>query len=135
MNYKLDSGKTIRIPDEVIEKYQKAFDLSKNDAISMYLEEEGYIDNEVITELSEKAKVTKADKLYVSTERKKGNSVKKGPKDDAIKQGLISDFAEFLTDCGYENVTVQNVGKIITFSINGEDFKIDLIRQRKSNKK
>ena len=29
------------------------------------------------------------------------------------------------------NIVVENKGKIITFSMNGEDFKIDLIQRRK----
>lgn len=136
MQYKLNNGKTIRIPDDTIKKYQKAFDMNENEAINMYLEEEGILENSEIDELTAKAKETKADKLYVSTENKKKSHVKKGAKDDPTKQGLISDLAEFLTDCGYTNVKIENVGKLITFSIGNDSFKLDLIRQRnKTNKK
>ena len=33
---------------------------------------------------------------------------------------------------GVSNLVIENKGKIITFALNGEDYKIDLIQRRKA---
>ncbi len=40
------NGKTINIPDAELEKSMKLLGLSKEEAIEMYLEDEGYLENE-----------------------------------------------------------------------------------------
>ena len=58
MNYKL-GNKTIKIPDTEIEVSMKNLDLTKEEAIQMWLEDEGYLDNEEQVELTAKAKASK----------------------------------------------------------------------------
>ena len=53
------NGKSLKIPDEIIEKSMKVLELSKDEAIQMYLEDEGYLENETVTQLTEKAKINK----------------------------------------------------------------------------
>ena len=55
MKYTLENGKTVNIPDAEIEKNMKILELSKEEAIEMWLEDEGYLDNEEQIELQEKA--------------------------------------------------------------------------------
>ena len=46
MLYELPNGKKVKIPDVEIEKSMKALELTKDEAIEMWLEDEGYLDNE-----------------------------------------------------------------------------------------
>ena len=42
---------------------------------------------------------------------------------------IIAEIAKILPNFA-ENVKIENAGKLITFSMGGDNFKIDLIRQR-----
>ena len=55
MVYKLN-GKNIRIDDKQLDNLMKNLDLTKDEAIQMYLEDKGYLDNEEQLELDKKAK-------------------------------------------------------------------------------
>ena len=74
MTYNLN-GKNIRIPDDEIEKNSRLLDISKDEAIQMWLEDEGYLENAVVEELTKKAKENrvnhdaKSDKPRKKTER------------------------------------------------------------------
>ena len=50
------NDKKIRIPDEEIKKNMEILDLSEEEAIQLYLEDEGYLENEEVAELTKKAK-------------------------------------------------------------------------------
>ena len=50
------NGKSVNIPDKEIESYMKSLDLTKEQAIEMWLDDEGYTDNEEQLELEKKAK-------------------------------------------------------------------------------
>ena len=56
------NGKVINIPDAEIEKSMKLLDLSKEEAIQMYLEDEGYMENEEVEALTAKAKANKVNR-------------------------------------------------------------------------
>ena len=45
MKYNLD-GKEIRIPDEEIKRYVETMHITEEEAIQIYLEDEGYLENE-----------------------------------------------------------------------------------------
>jgi hypothetical protein len=51
-------------------------------------------------------------------------------KADPTKEGIISAIAEMLPSVNAENVVIANKGKLITFTIGAESYKLDLIRQR-----
>ena len=53
MRYTLPNGKNVNIPDEEIKKSMKALDLTKEDAIQMWLEDNDYEVNEELEELEE----------------------------------------------------------------------------------
>ena len=58
MLYELN-GKKIKIPDNEISKSMEMLGLTKSEAIQMYLEDEGYLDNPYVEELTAKAKEAK----------------------------------------------------------------------------
>ena len=55
MRYNLN-GKNINIPDADIERSMKSLELTKEEAIQVWLEDEGYLENEEQEELERKAK-------------------------------------------------------------------------------
>ena len=56
MTYTLSNGKNICIPDSEIEKSMKLLELTRDEAIQLYLEDEGYLENAEQEALCQKAK-------------------------------------------------------------------------------
>lgn len=56
---------------------------------------------------------------------------KRERKADTTKEGVIQAIFEFLTENGYEGVTVLNKSKLIGFRIGEDDYEFNLIRKRK----
>lgn len=132
MVYKFN-GKNIRIDDKQLDKLMKSLDLTKEEAIQMYLEDEGYLDNEEQLELDKKAKEsgimrTIHDAKDMEKEKKKTtkpNTVKVSDE----KQGLFANILENLQE-NYEKVEILKQNKLIQVQIGEKIFKIDLIEQR-----
>ena len=59
LKYQLKNGKTVNIPDKELEKSMKALELTKEEAIQMWLEDNDYEVNEEQEELDSKAKKVK----------------------------------------------------------------------------
>lgn len=129
------NGKNINIPDEEIKKSMKALDLTKEEAIEMWLEDEGYLDNEEQNELCEKAKENKITATIhgASATEKKKQSKPKTVKVSDEKQRLFNEILENLLDNG-EDVEVLKENKLIQVKIGEKIFKIDLIEQRPPKK-
>ena len=132
MTYTLSNGKTVRIPDKETEKNMKILEISKDEAILLYLEDEGYIENAEQEALCKKAK----ENVKVSTLVKARDDVKpktqkeRVKKDDPTKEMIIAEIAGFLPTIA-ENIQVVDNRKIITFCIGEDTYKIDLTRTRK----
>lgn len=127
MYYKLGK-KNINIPDEYIKKAIEKLELTPEEAVQMYLEDEGYLENEEQTALIEKTKNVKIDhEAKALKERKKAE---RQPKVDEPKENFIKLLAEF---CGghCENVTITNKSKMVEFDMGEDHYKLDLIRTRK----
>lgn len=136
MVYELN-GKKIKIPDNEIEKSMKVLDLSRDEAIEMWLEDEGLLENEEQEALTQKAKDNKITSTIHDAQsdsaKKKGR--KKGErKPDPDKEFIIEELNKFLIEI-VDNVQVVNVGKLISFSYNGSNYEIDLKRKRGEKKK
>ena len=136
MRYTVDvkgRQKTINIPEATIKEYEKCFELSTEEAIKMYLEEEGYLDNAELDELEEKAeknKVSIRGEAKSKTERKKTSKPKVVKVSDTKKE-LFSKISQFLTDTFGENAEILKENKLIQVKIGEDMFKIDIIQQRK----
>ena len=126
------NGKTIHIPDEEITKNMAILDLTQEEAIQMWLEDNDFSTNEEVEALTEKAKVNKISRGAKSI---KENTPKKARerKPDIEKEDIIHKLADFLTVEGY-SVTITNKSKIIEFEIGETHYKLDLIRQRPQKK-
>ena len=130
MNYNLN-GKNIRIPDAEIEKSMKLLKLSRDEAIQMWLEDEGYLENAEVEELTAKAKVNKVN--HEAKAEKPRKSVKRERKPDEEKEDLIRILAESLKTIGID-VEITNKSKIIEFNVGENHYKLDLIKQRPPKK-
>lgn len=133
MTYNLN-GKNINIPDAEIEKSMKLLELTKEEAIEMWLEDEGYLDNEEQLELEQKAKENKITATIHGAGSEKRKSAK--PKTVKVSDEKVKLFNEILENLYKfnENVEILKENKLIQVEINGKVFKIDLIEQRKPKK-
>ena len=135
MTYELN-GKKIRIPDSEIERNMRTLKMTKEEAIQLYLEDEGYLENEEQEALEEKAKKNRITATIHQAQA--GDVRKKTPrertrKENPTKEMIIREIAAILPKFA-ENVEVLNVGKLISFSIGDEKYEIDLKQKRKPKK-
>ena len=134
MTYTLSNGKNIRIPDSEIEKNMKLLELTRDEAIQLYLEDEGYLENAEQEALCQKAKanvkVGNIVKAKADPKPKSKTQSERVKKDDPAKEMIIAEIAEFLPKIA-TNIQVVDNRKIITFCIGDDTYKIDLTRTRK----
>lgn len=130
MKYTLENGKVVNIPDKEIEKSMKALDLTKEEAIEMWLEDNDYEVNEEQVALDEKAKKVKinhgASAVDKSAKEKKERKVIVSDE----KQALFSNIYQNLVDIYGESVEIVKENKLLTVKIGSKTFKLDLIEQR-----
>lgn len=130
MNYNLN-GKTIRIPDSEINDYMKSLEVSRDEAIKVWLEDEGYLENEVVEELTKKAKENKIN--HEAKSEKPRKVTKRERKPDEEKENLIEILEKCLKNAGFET-KITNKSKIIEFNVGENHYKLDLIKQRPPKK-
>ena len=131
------NGNNIKIPAEEIKKNMEILDLSEEEAIQLYLEDEGYLENEEVAELTKKAKDSgimstihgaKSDKPKAKVERER--------KENPTKERIIAEIGKFLCQLdGISGVNITNIGKIIEFECENKHFKLDLIQKREKKVK
>lgn len=125
-------GKNITIPDDEIQICIKNLGISKSEAIQMFLEDNGYMENAEVEQLTKKAKENNAVQHKAkSTEKGEKKEVKRERKPDEEKEMLIQFLFEALKKY---NPTITNRTKLIEFSVNGNEYKLDLIKKRKEKK-
>ena len=127
-------GKTLNIPDAEINKAVAKLGLTVDEAVEMWLEDEGYLDNKEQLELCQKAK----DNKITATihQANKGKKVKREPKPKVASAEKVQIFNKILENLqeNFENVDILNENKLIQVKIGEKVFKIDLIEQRKPKK-
>ncbi len=128
------NGKSIHIPDAEIQHSMKVLELSQEEAVQMWLEDNGYLTNETVEELTEKAKVNKVLKGAKSEKAMAKPTKPRERKPDIEKETLISEISTFLQMYGASSVEITNKSKIIEFNIGENHYKLDLIRQRAQKK-
>lgn len=129
MRYDFD-GKIIIIPDKELDKLMSSLELTRQDAIDLWLSDNGYEDNEEQEELDEKASKVK---ILKDISQKKSKKERK-PVVKAVSDEKKTLFSQILSNLQYdynENVEVLTENKLILVKINGKTFKIDVIEQRK----
>lgn len=137
MRYTLDSGKVVNIPDKELEKNMKLLDLTKEQAIEMWLVDNDFEEDEELEELDAKAKTVKIDHgATAETPRKKSDKPRTVKVSDAKKE-LFSKLSYYLNEFCEENdanCTVLKENKLFSVEFGGKTFKIDLVEQRPPKK-
>lgn len=128
MYHALPSGKKIKIDDAILKNLMTVLEVTKDEAIQIYLEDEGILDNEEQNSLDEQAKgvanVNDAD-------RKKPNRKKANISDE--KKALFNTILTNLTRCEGiepENIKIVSENKKIEVNFNNLSFSIDIIQHR-----
>lgn len=132
----LENGKKAIVSTEYIEKNMAILDIDMEEAVLTWLEDEGYLTNEDQEELCIAAKENKS-----LAEARKGNrdaakekkKTVRTVKENPTKEMIIAEVTKCIEAIdGTTDVKVENKGKIITFALAGENFKIDLVQKRKA---
>lgn len=128
MYHTLPSGKKIKIDDAILKNLMTVLEVTKDEAIQIYLEDEGILDNEEQNSLDEQAKgvanVNDAD-------RKKPKKKKTNISDE--KKALFNTILTNLTRCEGiepENIKIVSENKKIEVNFNNLSFSIDIIQHR-----
>lgn len=135
MKYTLPNGKNINIPDNEIKSHMANLQLTEEEAIQLYLEDEGYLDNDELEELDSKAKKVKIQ--HGATAVDKTEKKEKKPRTVKIsdeKQGLFNNIYNFLVETYGSSVEIVKENKLLTLKIGEKTFKVDLIEQRQPKK-
>lgn len=131
----LDNDKVVKVETAYLENMITKLDIDMDEAVLTYLEDEEFEINDEQEALTKKAKDNRITATIhqaedKTKERKKGTrTVKENP----TKEMIIAEVAKSIAALnGVSNLVIENKGKIITFALNGEDYKIDLIQRRKA---
>ena len=131
----LEDGRIVKAMTSYLQNMVDNLEIDMDEAVLTWLEDEGYICNDEQEELEEKAKDNKvlaSLKRNAKGERKSTEKKTRTVKENPVKEAVISKIAETVNSiAGATNVVIENKGKIITFSLAGEDYKIDLVQKRK----
>ena len=129
LDYKLENGKEIKIPEATLDNLVKTLKISPEEALHVYLEDEGYEINEEQEALTQKAKENRITATIHKAEGKTREKRKVERRANPDKEELIAGLAEYLAGVAAD-VQVTNIGKIIEFKFNDKSFKLDLIERR-----
>jgi len=135
--YTLENGKKVNIPDTEIQKYMNKLELSQENAIDLWLEDNDYEVNEEQQALDEKAKKVKIQHDAAGDKPRKKSEKPRTVKVSDAKKELFSQLSQFLSNFSTENdakCSILTENKLIQVDFMGETFKIDLIQQRKPKK-
>lgn len=128
--YKLKGGKVVNVPNAEVSKLQKALGCSRAEAVDCWLYDNDYIECPEADELTAKAKENKVSHNAKSTESKPKTQRERVVKEDKVKEAIVQAVADMLPSLDAENVVIEKKGKLITFQVGADKFKLDLIRQR-----
>ena len=129
MNYNFN-GKSITISDTEIKQLMNGLKITKQEAIELWLSDNGYEINEEQQKLDETASKVHINKDIIQQKPKKERK-KPEIKVSDEKKTLFTEIFGHLEEVFGENVKVLNENKLISCEINGITFKIDIIQNRK----
>lgn len=131
----LENGKVVKAMTSYLENMVKTLDIDMDEAVLTWLEDEGYLINEEQEELCAAAKENKslaAARKGIRDGAKEKKKVVRTVKENPTKEMIIATIFKSIEALeGATNIVVENKGKLITFNMAGESFKIDLVQKRK----
>ena len=120
----------VTISDEWIDKQCELLDISIQEAVDMYLADNGVVENTEQNELDTKAKKVKIN--HGATESKERKKVERKREPNETKRAIISLLINAINEIeGVENAKITNVEKYIDFAIGDRTFTINLVEHRK----
>lgn len=127
-------GKEINIPDEELDNLVDKLELTIEEAIQVWLEDEGYEVNEEVEALTKKAKDNKITATIHGARAEEPKAKREYVrKENPTKEAIIQILARALEAEGIA-ANITNIGKIIEFNCDGKNFKLDLIQRRDGKK-
>ena len=133
MMYEIN-GKKIRIPDGDILRLKSTMKISAEEAVKIWLEDEGILHNEEQENLCKKAKDSGIMRTIHGASAKTAETTptqrERVKKENPTKGKIIAEVAKLLIEFA-DNVNVTNPEKLIEFTMNGNDYKLDLTQKRK----
>lgn len=132
----LDDGRVVKVAAKYIQRMVTNLEIDEEEAILTWLEDEEYLTNDEQEELVALAKENKSVKIIDAKAEKpeKKTQKERTRKENPTKEMVIAKIAEMLPEFA-ENVVIENKGKLITFTIGEDEFKIDLVQKRKPKAK
>ena len=124
------NGKSVNIPNEELEKSMRVLELTRDEAIQLWLEDNGFEDNEEQNALDEKAKKVKVNHGAGESGKAKNSKPRTVVVSDEKKE-LFDEIFSNLADVYGENAKIEKENKLIIVKIGENTFKIDLIETRK----
>lgn len=129
----LDNDKVVKVGKVYIDRCIEKLNIDLEEALLTWLEDEGYMDNLDQMELCNQAKENKSNKIIDAKVEKaptKKTQKERVKKDNPTKEMIIGEIAKILPNFA-TNIIIENSGKIITFTVGNDDFKLDLTQKRK----
>lgn len=132
MLVKLENGTNVSVPNTTIDNYVNKYNLTKEEAVTLWLEDNEYISNPVVEELEKKAKKNKIsrDARKISTKTEKRTREKK---ENPVKKEIIGQIYNlFKVEYGdIMTISLRNDEKYIDLTIEDRNFTINLVEHRK----
>ena len=123
------NGKSIIIPNEELENLMSKLDLTKEEAVQTWLEDNDFEENAEQQALDQKASKVKISVEARATAPKKEKQTRTTKVSDE-KKVLFDEIRSNLEDIYKENVTVLKENKLLEVKIGEKKFKIDIIETR-----
>lgn len=135
MTYKFNNT-TVRIPEQEIKKYIEKLDLTEEEAVELWLEDNGYQTNEEQSLLDDKAKQVKISHEAIDIEKKPKKTEKKPRVFNASneKKQIFHTIYSALLEFGGNNVTVLKENKSFEVKIGEKSFCVDIIEHKNKKK-
>ena len=127
----LDNDKVVKVATKWVENSMKSLDTDMEDILLMWLEDNGYLINDEQEELDKEAK-GKVKLSAKALEKPKAKTQKERViKENPTKEKIIQAIVNAMQNIEVSNLIIENKAKIVTFTLDNEDFKVDLTQKRK----
>jgi hypothetical protein len=131
----LENGKQYKVDKKWVDTAIKNLDTDIEDVLLMWLEDNDILVNEEQDELDKQAKGKVKIVASAEDKTKKKTPKERVQKENPTKELIIQTIAKALETIETTDINIENKAKIITFSMNNEQFKIDLTQKRKEKAK
>lgn len=122
-------GKQINIPDKDIDTFVTKYNLSQEEAIQLWLEDNDYLENETVNELMEK---TKGQRHYEKSMKERKASTKERKVDEEKKRFLM-DIKTLVESMGGNITEIKNEAEF-SYIFGENNYTIKLIKHRPPKK-